>query len=296
MSSLDELELGVMFWAKPDPLETIREVKSFGVRCGQLGIPGDFPLKGAADKWQTALEAEKFQVVTVFCAYDGESYADVPTVQRTVGLVPESTRTAREQRTREVSDFAAELGVKSIACHVGFIPELVENQGPTSEYLAIRDTVRGIAEYAARNGQTFAMETGQEPAEELLKFLAQVNQPNVGVNFDPANMILYGTGDPLNALDLLSAHVLSVHAKDGQWPAKRGSTVLGCETPLGEGAVGIEAFLSKLQLIGYKGTIHVEREVEDPEERRRDIAAGLQLLRGLLEKEVGRRSQVSYSS
>src|SRR5580693_4177543 len=92
MQPLDDMEIGVMFWAGRDPYETVRELKSWGVRCGQLGIPGDLPLEGAAAVWKQALAEENFTVVTVFAAYIGESYADIPTVQRTVGFVPPATR------------------------------------------------------------------------------------------------------------------------------------------------------------------------------------------------------------
>ena len=89
MPALKELEVGVMFWAGRDPVETLREVKALGVRCGQLGVPGNAAIDGAsAAAWKSALNAEQFSLVTVFAAYDGEDYADAPTVQRTVGFIP----------------------------------------------------------------------------------------------------------------------------------------------------------------------------------------------------------------
>src|SRR4026208_1348257 len=109
MQLLKDMEIGVMFWGGRDPVETIRELKAMGVKCGQIGIPGDMPLAGAAEKWKSALEAEHFTVVTAFCAYTGENYADIPTVQRTVGFIPRATRAEREKRTNEVSDFARQL-------------------------------------------------------------------------------------------------------------------------------------------------------------------------------------------
>src|SRR5688572_13931730 len=99
MAQLRDLEIGVMFWAGRDPQETIREMKGLGVRAGQLGVPGDLDLKGQAEAWRKALEAEDFTLVTAFCAYVGESYADGPTVQRTVGFIPPATREERERRT-----------------------------------------------------------------------------------------------------------------------------------------------------------------------------------------------------
>ena len=275
MQSLKDREVGVMFWADRDRLA---EIKSLGVRCGQLGIPGGLDLTGAvAANWRAALEQEQFILVTVFAAYDGESYADIPTVQRTVGFIPRESREEREKRTYQVSDLAAALGVRSIACHIGFVPEDTGH----ADYVAVRDLVRRVCDHAAGHGQTFALETGQEAAEVLLSFLKDVNRPNLGINFDPANMILYGTGDPIEALEVLREHILSVHCKDGDWPPRDVPRALGCERPLGSGAVGIPRFVEKLKAIGFRGPLNIEREAENQEERIRDIRAAVALLKAL---------------
>ena len=275
MRTLKDLEVGVMFWAGRDNLD---EIASLGVRCGQLGIPGDLPLTaGAVREWKSALEAAQLTLVTVFAAYQGEDYADIPTVQRTVGFVPHDTRQAREQRTYEVSDFASAIGVRSIATHVGFIPE--DTTHP--DYVAVREMVRRVAGHAAAHGQTFALETGQEPAHVLQRFLNDVNRPNLGINFDPANMILYGTGDPIEALNVLGPLVLSVHAKDGDWPPPDREQALGLERPLGQGAVGIPNFVRKLREIGFRGPLNIEREAENQQERISDIRAAVGYLKNL---------------
>ena len=277
MQALKEMEVGVMFWAGPDAAGTIRRVTSLGVRCGQLGIPGGMPLAGAGRTWREALAAEQFTVVTVFASYEGEDYADIPTVQRTVGFIPAATRVEREARTKELSDFAAELGVGSIACHIGFVPE--DTAHP--DYIAVREMVRRVADHAATHHQTFALETGQEPAKVLVDFLRDVNRPNVRINFDPANMILYGTGDPIEALGVLAPYVVSVHCKDSDWPPADQPGALGTERPLGRGAVGIERFLAKLKQIGFRGTLNIEREAQDPAQKWRDVASAAELLKRL---------------
>src|SRR6185369_5202977 len=135
------LEPGVMFWAGRDDLA---EIKSLGVRCGQLGIPGDYELnRDASESWKQALQREAFTLATVFAAYNGEDYADKPTVERTVGFIPQATRAEREQRTYAVSDFAGALGVTSIACHIGFVPE----DAADPDYPAIRELVRRICDH-----------------------------------------------------------------------------------------------------------------------------------------------------
>jgi sugar phosphate isomerase/epimerase len=274
MAGLKEFEIGVMFRAGGDPRETVREMKTLGVRAGQLGVPGGLDLTGQAEKWAAALSEEDFTVVTVFCSYIGETYTDVPTVQRTVGFIPPSTRDERERRTKEVSRFAAAIGVKSIGCHIGFVPP--DTTDP--DYQAVLGMVRRICDHAAEYGQIFCLETGQEPADTLLNFFRDVDRTNLGINFDPANMILYGTGDPIQALGVLAPHIVSVHCKDGEWPPKDVPGALGTEKPLGQGAVGIPQFIGKLRQIGYGGILAIEREVVDRDEKLRDVRAGIELL------------------
>jgi sugar phosphate isomerase/epimerase len=265
-----------MFWAGRDDLATI---EGLGVKCGQLGIGGEYSMDDAAVRqWSGAFEAGQFAISTAVAAYAGEDYADIPTVQRTVGFIPPATRKERVQRTLELSDFAAKLGIPSIACHIGFVPE---DRG-AADYIGVREEVRRICDHAASHGQTFVLETGQEPAADLLAFLQDVDRANLGINFDPANMILYGTGDPIEALRLLRPHVLSVHCKDGDWPPKDKPAALGNERPLGQGSVGIPRFIQILRDTGFQGSLNVEREVEDQAQRLRDIASGIALLRSLL--------------
>lgn len=274
---MQPLDIGLMFWAGKDPRETLREIKALGIHCGQLGIPGDMPLAGAADAWREALEEEEFELTTVFAAFAGEEYTNIPTVLRTVGFIPPYTRADREGRMMGVGAFAGMLGVPSIACHIGLIPE--DRMHP--DYMEVRDLVQRVCDHAMLNDQTFALETGQEPAHALRLFIEDVDRPNLRINFDPANMILYGTGDPIEALGVLGDLVVSVHCKDGDWPPKGVLGALGTEQPLGQGAVGIERFLAKLKEIGYRGSLNIEREVENQAQRRADIRLAVELLKRL---------------
>ncbi len=280
MQALKDLEIGVMFWGGGDPVETLREMKGLGVRCGQIGVPGDMDLGvKAREAWKSALATEQFTLVTVFAAYNGESYADIPTVQKTVGFIPPATRSEREKRTLECSDFAAAVGAPGIATHIGFVPE----DSSAADYVAVRDMVRRVCDHAAARNQTFALETGQEPAKTLLHFFKDAGRANLRINFDPANMILYGSGDPIEALGVLAEHVVSVHCKDGDWPPKGVPGALGTEKPLGQGAVGMERFVGKLKQIGYKNPLNIEREgVPDHQQKLRDIKMGVGLLQRLL--------------
>jgi sugar phosphate isomerase/epimerase len=277
MLGLEDLEIGLMFWAKPNARATLEHAKSFGVRAGQLGFPGDYPLAGAGEVWDEALRAERFTPVTVVCSYVGEDYADIPTVQRTVGLVPAATRAERIARTKAVADVGKQLGVDSVACHIGFVPE--DEKEPL--YMEIRDVTRDICGHCAKNGQNFTLETGQEPAHVLLRFIEAVDRPNLKINFDPANMILYGTGDPIEALGVLAKHVVSVHCKDGDWPPRDQPAALGVERALGEGSVGMDRFIHKLKDVGYRGVLSIEREEPDQAKRNADIQKAVRLLKEL---------------
>jgi L-ribulose-5-phosphate 3-epimerase len=276
MPKLDELETAVMFWAGGDPEQTLAPLTRLGIRCGQIGIPGNLDLN-CVSEWKRALQKADFTVYTVFAAYTGEDYADVAVVERTVGFLPPSTRAEREQRTYEVSDFAAAIEAPGIATHIGLVPE----DAQSSSYAALRDVVRRVCDYAGKHNQTFALETGQESARVLLDFIHAVRRDNLGINFDPANMIMYGSGDPIEALGILRHHALSVHCKDGDWPPPGDPNTLGRERPLRDGAVGIERFLDQLRQIGYKGPLAIEREGVNPAQWIEDIDRGTRLLEDL---------------
>ena len=262
-----------MFWVERD---TIAGIAAMDVRCGQLGIHGDTPVTPEfIANIKADVATHDFELVTVVAAYSGEDYADLPTVQRTVGFIPPSTRPERVKRTLELVDTAAQLGIPSIACHIGFVPE--DKTDP--DYIDVREAVRRVCDYAASHGQTFALETGQEPALELLAFIEDVNRPNLKVNFDPANMILYGSGDPHDAVRVLASKIVSVHAKDGDWPPPN---ALGKERPLGKGAVDFPRFIKTLREVRYNGPLFIEREAHNPVERVEDMRAAVPFLKGLL--------------
>ncbi len=275
------MQVGVMFWtggelgmtASPDQIAGY--VRGLGVSCGQLGAHGNADLGPQGRRaWKEALQTHGVTVVTVFPAFNGESYADIPTVQKTVGYIPRTTRAEREKRTLEASDFAKELGIPGVATHIGFVPE--DRSDP--DYGAVRDMVRRVCDYCAKNGQTFALETGQEPAHTLKEFIVDVERENLGINFDPANMILYGSGEPIEALDAVKQWLITVHCKDGVWPTEEGK--LGTERPLGEGDVGMDNFVAKLKQIGYTGPLTIEREITG-EAQRKDILGAIALLERL---------------
>ncbi|MFW5834315.1 MAG: sugar phosphate isomerase/epimerase family protein [Pseudomonadota bacterium] len=254
----------------------------------ELGVP-TVQLHAPAKATRTSENAEKFlarlkelniTISAVFGGFEGESYADIPTVKRTVGLVPPETRAERTQELKEIADFARLLGADIVGLHLGFVPH--DRSDPLRAEVV--EVTRGICDHCAANNQRMHLETGQETADTLLEFLEDVGRDNLFVNFDPANMILYGCGEPIEALRKVGKYVRSVHCKDATWSDKPGET-WGAEVPLGEGAVGFENFLATLKDIGYDGPLTIEREIpQDPARQKDEIGRGIRLLNELKAK------------
>ncbi len=248
----------------------------------ELEIP-TIQLHAPAKSTRTSKNAEAFlqkigdlgiTLTAVFGGFEGESYADIPTVEKTVGLVPPETRGARLAEMKEIADFALLLKCDVVALHLGFVPH--DTSDP--QYRLIVDMTRDLCHHCSVNGQALHLETGQETADALVQFIADVNVDNLFVNFDPANMILYGTGQPLEALRKIGRFVRSVHCKDGTWSDKPGEE-WGCEVPLGEGDVDIPAYLNVLDEIGYTGPLTIEREIpQEPERQKAEILHARDLL------------------
>lgn len=236
--------------------------------------------KEQAEKFLARLKELGIRISVVFGGFDGESYADIPTVSRTVGLVPPATRAQRLQEMKEISDFAKLLGVGAVGLHIGFVPH--DKTDPLrAEVVAV---TRQLCDHCKANGQNLHLETGQEAADTLVEFLADVARDNLFVNFDPANMILYGSGEPIAALRKVGRYVRSVHCKDATWAAKPGEQ-WGAEVPLGEGAVGMENFLRTLNELGYTGPLTIEREIpQEPSRQKEEIGRGIRLLNELKAK------------
>jgi sugar phosphate isomerase/epimerase len=214
------------------------------------------------------------KITCVFAGFEGESYADIPTVQRTVGLMPRDTRAARTMELKEIADFARQLGVDVVGIHLGFVP----HDRLDTDYRELLDITRDVCDHCKRNRQALHLETGQEPVDVLMQFLDDVERDNLFVNFDPANMILYGAGEPIPSLEALGPRVRSIHCKDATWSDRPGDT-WGREVPLGEGDVGFEAFLKTLNKIGYTGPLTIEREIpQEPDRQKAEIGRAIELL------------------
>lgn len=203
------------------------------------------------------LRAGKVKFTGGMMAFPGEDYSTIDAIRRTGGFLPDESWALRRRLSQEAAKLARELGMQLIGTHVGFVP-------PRSEpnYQVIRSRVLELASVFADHGLDLLMETGQERADELLEFLHELSAPNVHINFDPANMILYGAGDPVEAIRTLGGHIRHVHVKDAT-PSQRPGVDWGEEVPFGTGRVRPGEFLRALREIGYSGPLAIEREAGD---------------------------------
>jgi sugar phosphate isomerase/epimerase len=215
-----------------------------------------------------------FRMTGTMLGFPGEDYTTPQHIQRTGGFGDPATRPERLEILAWGLARTKALGLADIMFHGGFIPE------PGSpDRRAFLDTLAKAADMAQAQGITVALETGQETADLLRLTLDELKCPNLKVNFDPANMLLYDMGDPIRAVEILGPDIRSVHVKDARRPKVKGSW--GEEVPLGEGETNTARFVQTLKKVGYRGPLVIEREVGNQQERLRDVAHGIRFLRGL---------------
>lgn len=274
-SALAPWTLGVCSWSLQ--VKSIAELKTLldhlGINVVQIacGDPHHASWDEGDDMPRAAL-ASGIVMTGAMLGFPGEDYTTPRTIQQTGGFGNPATRAERIERLKWGLERTRALGLKDLTLHAGFIPP-PDDPGRK----ALLDTLAKAGRLAADAGVTLAFETGQETAELLRMTLDELKAPNLKVNFDPANMLLYDMGDPIRAVELLGPDIRSVHVKDARRTRVPGTW--GEEVPLGEGEVNLPLFLRALERIGYRGPLVVEREVGDQAGRMRDVALGLERLR-----------------
>jgi L-ribulose-5-phosphate 3-epimerase len=270
------MNLGVVVMLEHGAEEAFKTVRSFGFPTCQLVCWKEelFTPQIAAHVSRLALH-NGVEITTIWAGLPGRAEWNFIEGPTTIGLVPPETRAARVQTLKRASDFAQMVGVNSVTTHVGFIPENPSD----ANYPGVVDALKEAAAHCAARGQSFWFETGQETPITLLRTIEDVGTGNLGVNLDPANLILYGKANPVDALDILGPYITGVHAKDGRYPVN--GRQLGEETPLGQGQVNFPLLLRKLHNLGYTGALTIEREISG-DEQISDIRKGKAYLEGIL--------------
>lgn len=212
-----------------------------------------------------------------WCGWDGPCEWNLVQGPVTIGLVPAAYRDSRLETLRIGAEFAAMIGVTDVITHIGFIP----NNPSDPDYTGLVGALRFLARILKQRGQYFLFETGQEAPVTLLRTIEDIGTDNIGINLDPANLLMYGLGNPIDALSVFGKYVRNVHGKDGLCPTN--GRQLGPEVPIGQGMVNYPAFIAKLKAIGYDRYITIEREISG-EQQIKDIKEAKQLLETLWEK------------
>ncbi len=278
MADIEPLAIGVCSWSLQ--VQSVPELKRLMDRLGidVVQIACGDPHHASwneGDRMPEAARAAGFRMTGSMLGFPGEDYTTPQTIQKTGGFGDPALRAERLQRLEWGLERTRALGLSDIMFHGGFIPE------PGSpDRKAFLDTLTKAANLARARGVTIALETGQETADLLRLTLDELKCPNVKVNFDPANMLLYDMGDPIRAVEILGPDIRSVHVKDANRPKVKGTW--GEEVPLGQGQTDTRLFVKTLQKVGYRGPLCIEREVGDQPARIRDIAHGVRFLRDCL--------------
>jgi L-ribulose-5-phosphate 3-epimerase len=268
-----KMRLGVVTGLAKDPDAAIKRVHDLGFPTCQVGV-------GAMDddavaQLRAAVAKYGVEVTSAIAGGPGPEVYDFYQGPETIGLVPRKTREARIARIKQVSDFAKKAGIPGVQTHCGFIPE-----NPNDPlYTETVEAIRSVAQYCKQNGQTFRCETGQETPVTLVRTIKDVGLDNVGVNFDVANVILYGKANPVDAVELFGPYILGVHAKDGLFPTD--TKQLGREVPIGQGKVNFPVLIGLLKKAGYQNPLTIEREIAGVKQAE-DIRASKEFLEKLI--------------
>jgi len=273
---MPKLQLGLIVGLSENVQESFTLLKQVGVPTCHLACWNPSILtQDLARKVVSAQESIGVMPSTVWAGHSGKTEWNFLKGPATIGLVPPATRAARLVELKQGADFATWIGAPSITTHVGFIPEDPNDLN----YAPLIDTLKELAKYCQARNLKFMFETGQETPVTLLRTIEDIGTENLGINLDPANLILYGKANPVDALDVFGKYVIGMHAKDGHYPTN--GRELGREAALGDGQVDFKQLFTKLKSLNFAGPVTIEREISG-EQQVADIRKAMAVLEPLL--------------
>ena len=267
------LRFGLIIGIGNDPDAALAKVHELGLPTAQIFV--DEFEADLAGQLRHSLGKYQIEATSLVVGGPGKEVWDFYQGPLTIGLLPKATRSARIAHVKKASDFAKQCGISAVQTHCGFIPENPNDP----EYQEIVTAIREVATYCKRNGQNFRYETGQETPITLVRAMGDVGVDNQGVNFDLANLILYGKANPVDAIELLGPYVQGIHAKDGMWPTN--PKQLGEEVAIGKGKVDFPRIIERLKQLNYRGAVTIEREISGPQQLE-DVRAAKMYLEKLI--------------
>lgn len=259
MTNNIETRLAVCSWSlQPEtPEALIAQLREIGLSRVQLALD---PLRDNPEIWNKTPElfaAAGIEIVSGMFGTIGEDYTTLETIKETGGVLPDQHWESNWEGIQKISEIANELNLKLVTFHAGFLP----HKESDPNFTKLMNRIELIAELFSDKNIDLGFETGQETADTLKIFLEKLNKPSVGVNFDPANMILYAKGDPIKALNTLSPFLKQCHIKDATTTKEPGTW--GEEVVVGTGEVDWSAFFTALKILGFDGDCCIEREAGD---------------------------------
>jgi len=273
---MSKLEIGVLVRLRPAPEPEIAKVAKLGLRSCQVCTWNiDLCTDATGEKLVAACRQHGVRVSTFWAGYSGPAVWNFLEGPATIGLVPEKYRATRVQELKRAASWAAKFGLPSITTHVGFLPE--DPNDP--RYLGTVEALKDVVAHCHRLGIGFWFETGQETPVTLLRTIERIGLDNLGINLDTANLILYGKGNPVDALDVIGRYVRDLHLKDGFYPTT--GDKLGKQVPLGTGKVDFKAVIHGLKKLGYTGPLTLERECGTAETEIADLRKCIAMLEEL---------------
>jgi len=271
------MEIGVLAMLRKgqNPFPAIRDL---GLKTAQVQNWDMGNLNSeTAEKVKHDLAESGIRLAAFWAGYTGKIVWNSYGGPVTCGLVPRDLRARRVEELKKGAEFAAQIGAPAIITHCGFIPENPMDPLYTETVNAIYD----VAYHCRELGIGFWFESGQETPLTLLRTIEDVRLDNLGVNLDTANLILYGRGNPVDALEVVGKYVRNLHVKDGMFPTDGHS--LGKEVPFGEGRADFDKIIQKLYELNFTGELIIEREISGPQQIS-DIQLAVRKLTALLEK------------
>ena len=256
--------------------ERMEEVRSYGFRSVQLNVLKDkYFTDENAELVRRVSEKTGITISSLWCGWPGPGEWNFTEGPATLGLVPEAYRYERTQVLIRGAEFAHQCGIRNLVTHAGFLPEDCNDPLYKETLIALSQVV----EACRRMDMNFLFETGQETPVTLLRTIEDLGERNVGVNLDCGNLILYGKGNPNDAVTVLGKHLMEIHCKDGVYPTD--GKKLGRKVPLGTGMTDWPRLIRQLYAIGYDGPLTIEYECPEPQQTR-EILAAQKILSGLL--------------
>ena len=280
MNETKKMEIGVLAMLREgtNPFLPIAEL---GLKTAQLQSWNiNLLTEETAKKTVKDLKESGIRLAGFWCGYSGRIVWNSYHGPETCGLVPRDLRERRVAELKRGAEFAKMIDAPALITHCGFIPECPCDPLYTETVNAIYD----VAIYCHKLGIGFWFESGQETPLTLLRTIEDLALPNLGVNLDTANLILYGKANPVDALEVFGKYVRNLHAKDGCWPVN--GRCLGFETAIGQGRVDFRGVFRKLHELGYDSWVTIEREIEG-DQQIADILSARDYLQNIIEEIYG---------